>query len=708
MLPERYKGGIVSFRNDRMGARILALLNTIRIARDYDLPYFFTWMTHGRSSEELQAPTEIFDADWFEAHFVSHDDFRSIDGVATDVATLPVTSTAEVLTAGAAGGEGFLCMGTDLVVLPWESAEDVSPRYAAAIEELVFAAPVRAAMAAVDAALADSGTAFHIRRGDIIHDPVTSNQLWSNKYIPREFYEVLAERLLEDDSAKILVFSDEPVEIARLKAAHDRIMTPDDVLPEGLTLAQRDFMEIYAMSRCQQIIGPPGSGFSIAAALIGNRPIRDVTTLLNEADNASALDRLVSRIAERSDLFLSDGDLGQSLPFACDHLNAAGRGEEALTLLEGLADEGFAKLYVFKLHLEQLNLARRFDGYRAVVERFRTAELDPALPARVEQHWSEVCRVASVVAANAGEVEDTRDLAAMAFWHGGGNRLVYNTFSVLLARGKVVPESFPIPFDPEVRRPVPAAFGPRPGTEGVDGDVPEAAPQWVMPPDIIARDWQFFLGKTLNRGFDTPGAIGRALELFDLQFARACPAPAVASVRGLYLAALGRYEEALKAHHEALTADADHPLYLKRMAAAMLAQDAEDRTARVLLEKAAQVAPAQPIYRGELAQCLFQQGETDRAIELMANVAREIAALPEPAFLAARMMRQARKVTDETLALVDLALARAPHVRRFMVMRANVLGDLGRQDATEEALNDIIRRYGEGGDLKALRARLAA
>jgi hypothetical protein len=333
MLPEKYKGSVVSFRNDRMGARFLSLLNAIRLSGDYNLPYYFTWMTHGRASEELQAPTEIFDQAYFDAHFISLDDFRLIDEAGLDLATLPLSSDATLIADTIAQNRPFLCMGTDLVVLPWETAEDVAPRYAAAIADLIFSQTVQDAMKLVDTTLANSGTAFHVRRGDIIYDTVTSNQQWSNKYIPREFYEVLAAQLTQDPYHRILVFSDEPIEIARLKEISPQIIAPDEIMPAGLTLAQRDFMEIYAMSRCQQIIGPPGSGFSMAAALIGHCPIRDVTTVLDTAGRTQALDLLVTRLTDWSPLFLSDGDIGQSLPFACNHLNSTGKASYAQKLV---------------------------------------------------------------------------------------------------------------------------------------------------------------------------------------------------------------------------------------------------------------------------------------------------------------------------------------------------------------------------------------
>ena len=53
------QSSIIAHRNDRMGARIISMLNAIRIARDYDIPWFCGWTTGGRTHEECRDPTYI-------------------------------------------------------------------------------------------------------------------------------------------------------------------------------------------------------------------------------------------------------------------------------------------------------------------------------------------------------------------------------------------------------------------------------------------------------------------------------------------------------------------------------------------------------------------------------------------------------------------------------------------------------------------------
>lgn len=705
MIPDKYRKSVVSFRNDRMGARFLSILNAIRIAQDYNMPYFFTWMTHGRASEELQAPTEIFDAGYFDAHFVSHADFKHIDAHATDLSALPIECDASQITKGCEDGDTFLCMGTELMVLPWEDAASVAPRYAAAIDHVSFDATIIAAMKAVDDTLATSGTAFHIRRGDIIYDPVTSNQLWSNKYIPREFYEVLAKRLISDPNARVLVFSDEPAELARLKEISPQILAAHEVLPADLTLAQRDFMEIYAMSRCQHILGPPGSGFSAAAALIGNRTVTDVRDALTQDEHDAAMALLCDRLIERSDLFLGDGDIGQCFPFALTYLNKEGRASEGRDLLSSYAESGFQKVYFFKLMAEQAIAAGDYAHAGDALERLRNAKLDPAIPARLELQWSDLHRITAIAAAKSGDMDALHNQAAMALWYNPTNRTAFQMVSQLTDGGHIDPARFPIPFDADMRRPLP------PVVWVTDHVIPPKTPdaqQWTLPPDLMAWDWKLFLGKTLIRGFATPQFITRSQDLFVRQFSRHAPAASVASALGVYACALEDYDRARELHTKALQAAPDTPLFLKRMADTMLAVDPTDPIASILLEKAVGLSPDGSLFHASLAQCLLGQNQPERAFALFTEVCANPHVLPEIPFLAARAMRQRRnKIKDQpALALIDQACAAAPHIRRFMVLRTNILIDAGQIDDATDQIAQIVAHYGEGGDLKALRARI--
>ena len=185
-------GSIIAHRNDGMGARVIAILNAIRVARDYDLPYYVGWTTHGRTREEVRDPSFIFHPDYIKDKFFDVTIMSEIYDNLIDLSTVDAKTWTEAkFRKAAAKGKSFMsgaAMG--VTVLPWEDAAEVTARLPDCIDELRFSAPVAEMVDKIIRVFAGKKlTAYHIRRGDIIHDPIASNKLWPNKFIPREFYE---------------------------------------------------------------------------------------------------------------------------------------------------------------------------------------------------------------------------------------------------------------------------------------------------------------------------------------------------------------------------------------------------------------------------------------------------------------------------------------------------------------------------------------
>lgn len=109
---------VLSFRNDRMGARLLNLMNAIRISRDYGVPYSFAWKTDGRTSEELKSPTDIFDKEYFEARHLPLQDFRETASEVVNLEFLPAAATEDDLRSWIATGKSLLCEASILLACP--------------------------------------------------------------------------------------------------------------------------------------------------------------------------------------------------------------------------------------------------------------------------------------------------------------------------------------------------------------------------------------------------------------------------------------------------------------------------------------------------------------------------------------------------------------------------------------------------------------
>ncbi|NQZ72271.1 MAG: hypothetical protein HRT60_04320, partial [Dinoroseobacter sp.] len=307
-------GTIVSHRNDGMGARLIAALNAIRIAKTYDLPWHICWTTHGMTRPELQNPSDLFSEPFVEQCLSDHDLMSEVQERATDLTTLASDLTRDGFLNLARQGATFLsALPMGVVTLPWEDEEEMRLALPDCLNSFEFSSDVQAMMTRIDAAFEGAAlSAFHIRRGDIIHHPVASNKLWPSKYVPREYYEVHLERLLEIPAARILVFSDTPEEVVRLKKVDARVQSFDDLVGQAeLTVSGRDFLELYAMSRCKRIYGPPSSAFSQTAALIGGGSVEAVDEALAPEDCIRAMEIMTDRLEAKSDLFLNFGDVGQ-------------------------------------------------------------------------------------------------------------------------------------------------------------------------------------------------------------------------------------------------------------------------------------------------------------------------------------------------------------------------------------------------------------
>ena len=122
------EGSIVAHRNDGMGARVIAMLNAVRVAQDYGVPYFVGWTTHGRTREEVRDPSFIFHPDYIVDRFFDVEIMSEIYDDLIDLSTVDVHNWDEAKFRKALSkGKSFLsgaAMG--VTVLTWEDEADVA------------------------------------------------------------------------------------------------------------------------------------------------------------------------------------------------------------------------------------------------------------------------------------------------------------------------------------------------------------------------------------------------------------------------------------------------------------------------------------------------------------------------------------------------------------------------------------------------------
>ena len=691
MTPDDLSGSIIAHRNDRMGARIISMLNAIRIARDYDLPWFCGWTTGGRTHEECRDPTFIFDEAFVAEHFFDQDVLSRVYADLIDLSTVQTDGDKgrAAFLAKAAKGKSYLsgnAMG--IITLPWEDEATVAHALPECLDAFRYSPPVAGMIEEIDALFAGKTlTAFHIRRGDIIHDPITSNKLWPNKYIPREFYEIKLERVLEDPSAQVLIFSDTPEEVDRLKQVSDRVMGITDLFgTRDFTPGARDYLELFAMSRCKQIFGPPSSAYSQTAMTIGDCHLQDVQSSLTARDQARAMDLMTDRLEAKSDLFLNMGDVGQCLHFLIEHQQEKGNPNRAKRIIRDYMEDGLDKSFAYQL-LCELSVA---EGELAYCERVR--ELAYQRPVYVDESMALVNGYSALHQLETGDWDTARARLHSAVWFRPLEPLVHGALNLALSVDAITPRNF-YPFDPYVSRQKRSVF---PSGRKALADLNEITPAGLdpdrrldfLPWDIVVRDWRMVMGKRLNRAFSNKSKIIKTHDMLERAFQKLAGTAALTSALGVLKRATGDMDGALDAQRAAVATDPDNALYRKRISDVLFETD-HDKTAVFQLEKAAETAGAHPCYMAELAYRYWREKRRDEAREIHNLLARSDHQFVEIRLMTSDMLRRNEETLERALAEIEKAMDMAHGAQRLMSAKARLLMELDREDEAFALYQDI-------------------
>lgn len=113
----------------------------------------------------------------------------------------------------------------------------------------------------------------HVRAGDVTKKVA---RYFGIKYYPIEFYEELIKQLSIVEERPLIVLSNDVNQLEKLKNRFNLISVTDVVDCAHLNSLQRDFVELYIISRSKVVYGPRRSAFGIAASRIGRTNLVDV------------------------------------------------------------------------------------------------------------------------------------------------------------------------------------------------------------------------------------------------------------------------------------------------------------------------------------------------------------------------------------------------------------------------------------------------
>ena len=677
------RGKIIAFRADRLGARLVSLMNAMRIAEEVGADFNCAWTETTGVGDVFNDPTELFDERFVRDRFLS------------PAAWANARPKAVLLRPGAAGSKAenaeIVRNGQDIIVgnafgvilLTGESLADITPKFREQLCRIPFSEPVTSAMRAADSALAGH-TAYHIRRGDLTDDLKAMNKPWPHKMVPNEFYEIhMQERL--GTSAGVVLFSDDPDTIKHYRTAFPGLKTLSDVIDDaGLSEAQRDLVELYAMARCATIIAPERSAFSSTAADLFGATKLPIAEALGEALTDQANEALMERIETSPDSFAGDGDIGQSLVHVGTWLEKQKRWEDAARVFSDQVQGGLNISFVYPRTMTFQHYAADVEGVKATataMEGRNVVHSKDLVNAKILQGFAHL---------RSGNPKLGLQHVANGFWHDSGAGLARNVVPVMVELGWLNATNF-LPITPlqrsidRRRGPVKSLSKDLPGIETlIEGELPEAVGRL----ETALWDWAPLLQSVSINAAMRTGAIERVIRILE----NAKAGPELAAELSSQLAILNAMNGAPNTAKSELDALAEqhpgnwqiwqrlsHVHWMKR----------QIPTACRAAEHAVAAMPDVPLLRAWLGMIQLRARQSEAAVENLRIADSADTGLATITQLYAQALSTLGQ-TAQALKVVRKARLLAPQEIRAAILEAQLLKDVGRPHEAAAELQQLV------------------
>ena len=309
-------GGLLVSRNDGLGARLMPIVNALRLGQLLDIPVGIYWPAHLKSHNTAQYAS-LFSEEFRQTHLIpleEYQTYRSKRPVRPEMDILQLTRD-ELLDA-IAGGDYFFFENTAITLKTVdEDADSVNEGLSNALPQHYFAPDLIPHMDRIRAEMNSlPSLVYHVRHNDLTRSYKTRATEFANKYVPSEIYlaHMRENGIGETKQAMMIGDCDEPLDwIAARQDGIKRISHLFD--RNSLTSLQYDFLELFAMSQGERIVAPEHSGFSKLAARLGNIPVDDVRATLSPDALRDALTTLATRLENDRSSFTCDGDAAQAI-----------------------------------------------------------------------------------------------------------------------------------------------------------------------------------------------------------------------------------------------------------------------------------------------------------------------------------------------------------------------------------------------------------
>ena len=258
-------------RWDLLGARLIALTNTIAVARSFGYEFRFMWPEG--PDPYIVDPTPLLAREFLQRFEFTEEDLED----------RTVLTEGEILFRDRAGVRQLLSGLDEQVLVEIQHPFDVvrprdddpaeaARRFVDAFHSIEWSDEARRLVDLTSAwNVHEVTSALHVRGGDIVSGD-WRHSMYYGKYMPLPYVTYAAEELSRG-ARPLLVLSDNAMLLAWLRRRFDSIVTAADIIPEydHLPVMLRAFADILVMSRCDSLYGPSDSAFSTLAARLAGR-----------------------------------------------------------------------------------------------------------------------------------------------------------------------------------------------------------------------------------------------------------------------------------------------------------------------------------------------------------------------------------------------------------------------------------------------------
>ncbi len=647
------RGCFIGLRKDQLGARLLMMLNCIRLAEDYGTDFRINWFPRGAAAPKLDTPTDLFAGSFIARHFIDNATFEALDPPPEPLwRFLKEEGPGRLEGHLARGKDVLLDEGFEIVAFPWEDGGDLHTRFRGFISRIEFNPVVARHMQAIETAMAAQGErtiAYHIRRGDILNEAPWKHKHWQAKIDADELYSAY---LNKNPDAGALVFSDQPQSIARFTTAHPQVRSIDDLVDlSDCKPVQRDFLELFAMSRAAEIVAPPVSAFSRAAARLSGKERMSFGNVLSREEVDSAYEQTVQRLHRGPDAFITPSEAAQLFAKVSRWLHGEGRESEAWQIGQAIlasgADNAFLPLFQA---INGLYLCR-WDDALAHVDRALAA------PGLWQENYVSALAIRAHILAALGKRHRARRTFLRAFWQKPVLPDVLVVGSFMMVRRRLRPGRT-LPFDRDTLFQLKLPYQSR----NILLTQNKVLTRRIVDLSAIVLEWPYFaMDGKMKRLMQSPAVLGRMKEAL-VEHAQE-PGPGPYSFSALLEARMGDPEAGLARNAKAINAAPDDPLLRKRHAE-MLAMIGDFRGALDQMDRCMAHAPEHAFWHFVMGHVHESAGDVERARRSYVTAANMDDSTPE---LHASLAELCRTMNDTEGAVSALARAAeiAPNQQRY-------------------------------------------